>query len=140
MLWIKSFHLIALVAWFAGLFYLPRLFFYHCDANDRVSIERFKIMERRLYYAITWPAAVFTTLFGTALLLLNWSYYLASGWMHAKLGLVMLLWCYHLTCGHYVARFSQNNQVKNAVFFRFFNEIPTILLITIVILVVVKPF
>ena len=140
MLWVKAFHIMALVAWFAGLFYLPRLFVYHADAQDSISIERFKIMERRLYLGITWPAAILTTILGIWLLSYNLSYYMKAGWMHAKLGLVLLLWIYHLLCGYYVRLFAKNIMTKNALFFRIFNEVPTLFLVAIVLLVVVKPF
>lgn len=140
MLVVKSFHIIALVAWFAGLFYLPRLFVYHADTTDFISLERFKVMERRLYYAITWPAALATTILGLWLISYSPTYYLKSGWMHAKLFLVLLLWIYHLFCGHYLKLFSIDNNSKSGRFFRFFNEMPTLLLVSIVILVVVKPF
>jgi putative membrane protein len=139
MLIIKAVHIIAMVAWFAGLFYLPRLFVYHADAVDRISIERFKIMERRLYYAITWPAAIFTTVLGTALLTYNLDYYLKAGWMHTKLAFVILLWGYHLACGHYVALFAGERNTRTTRFYRFFNEVPTVLLIVIVFAVVLKP-
>ena len=140
MLWIKSFHIIAMVAWFAGLFYLPRLFVYHADTQDELSINRFKVMERRLYYAITWPAGVTTSVLGIILITYNRSYYLQSGWMHAKLFFVVILWIYHLSCGHHLKQFNQNSNSKSAHFFRVFNELPTLLLIAIVILVVTKPF
>ena len=140
MLTIKAFHIIAMVAWFAGLFYLPRLFVYHADASDKISIERFKIMERRLYYGITWPAALLTTVLGLMLLLYNPQYYLKSGWMHAKLSLVLLLWGYHLTCGHFRKIFAQDRNNKTAKFYRVFNELPTVLLVGIVLLVVARPF
>jgi len=135
---LKALHIIAMVAWFAGLFYLPRLFVYHADATDKISIDRFKIMERRLYYAITWPAAVLTTVFGVWLITYNLHYYLSADWMHAKLGLVVLLWTYHLICGHFVRRFSQDNNTRGQRFYRVFNEVPTLLLIGIVLLVVLK--
>ncbi|KTD62730.1 protoporphyrinogen oxidase HemJ [Legionella shakespearei] len=140
MLLIKAFHIIALVAWFAGIFYLPRLFVYHADANDPISIARFKIMERRLYYGITWPASLLTTLLGILLLSFNLPYYMKAGWMHAKLSLVILLWIYHFACGHYLKLFAADKNLKKPRFFRIFNEIPTLLLIGIVLLVVVKPF
>jgi putative membrane protein len=140
MLIVKAFHIISLVAWFAGLFYLPRLFVYHADAQDTISNARFKVMERRLYFGITWPAALITTTLGLWLLSYNYPYYLKAGWMHAKLGFVLLLWGYHLTCGHYVRLFAKELPNRQALFFRIFNEIPTLLLIAIVILVVVKPF
>ncbi|MCE0723701.1 MULTISPECIES: protoporphyrinogen oxidase HemJ [Legionella] len=139
MLYIKAFHIIAMVAWFAGLFYLPRLFVYHADTQDEKSLNRFKIMEKRLYYGITWPAAIVTTLLGLWLLSYNPSYYLKAGWMHAKLSLVVILWIYHLLCGHYLKAFAQNKNQKSPRFFRIYNELPTLLLIGIVILVVVKP-
>ena len=140
MLWIKAFHIIAMVAWFAGLFYLPRLFVYHCESSDLPSIVRFKVMERRLYYGITWPAAILTTIFGVGLLSTNWSYYMQTSWLHTKLMLVVLLWWFHLGCGHYLKQFKHDRNTKTTIFYRVFNEIPTLLLITIVILVVVKPF
>ncbi|CEG57005.1 CopD family protein [Legionella fallonii] len=140
MLFVKSFHIIALVAWFAGLFYLPRLFVYHADAKDHISLERFKVMERRLYYGITWPAAVVTTLLGAWLICYNPSYYLKAAWMHAKLSLVFFVCIYHLLCGHYLKSFAIDKNVKSALFFRVFNEVTIFLLIGIVILVVAKPF
>ena len=138
MLFVKAFHIIAMVAWFAGLFYLPRLFVYHAAARDTISLERFKIMEKRLYYGITWPAAVLTTAMGLWLISYNLSYYLNAGWMHAKLSLVIWLWGYHLLCGHYLKAFARRENRKSSRFFRIFNEIPTLLLISIVLLVVVK--
>ncbi len=140
MLVVKAFHIIAVVAWFAGLFYLPRLFVYHADAQDEISIKRFKTMESRLYYGITWPAAILTTGLGLWLLTYNSTYYMKAGWMHAKLGLIVLLWIYHLGCGHFLKAFALNNNTKSARFYRVYNEIPTLFLISIVLLVVVKPF
>ena len=140
MLMIKSFHIVAVVAWFAGLFYLPRLFVYHAMSTDKISLDRFKIMERKLYYWITWPSAVVTTILGIWLICYNPSYYLKSGWMHAKLGLVLILWVYHLFCGHYLKAFANDANQKTSLFFRIFNEVTIVLLIGIVLLVVVKPF
>ena len=140
MLMVKAVHIIAMVAWFAGLFYLPRLFVYHADAYDGLSITRFKIMERRLYYAITWPAGIATTILGLILISYNPHYYLKSGWMHLKLLLVMLVWLYHLACGSFLKKFAHDKNVHSAYFYRVVNEIPTLLLIVIVILAVVKPF
>lgn len=140
MLFIKAFHVISMVAWFAGLFYLPRLFVYHAEARDSISLERFKGMERRLYYGITWPAAILTTLCGALLIWRFPNVYFRAGWMHAKLLLVILLWSYHLCCGHYLKSFSKDLNHKTPFFYRIFNEIPTLLLIFIVILVEVKPF
>lgn len=139
-LMVKSLHIIFMVAWFSGLFYLPRLFVYHAQAKDKIGIERFKIMERRLYYAITWPAAVMTSIFGTWLVAYNYHYYLHAPWMHVKLLFVVLLWGYHLASGHYLKLFSQDNNHRTSKFFRIYNEIPTILLVVIVMMVVVRPF
>lgn len=140
MLWVKAFHIIALVAWFAGLFYLPRLYVYHSESKDSISQERFKVMERRLYYGITWPAALLATALGFWLISFNMQYYLKAGWMHAKLSLVLLLWGYHLTCGHYLKLFAEDKNLKTSRFYRIFNELPVFLLTGIVIFVVVKPF
>jgi len=139
MLVLKSFHIIAMVAWFSGLFYLPRLFVYHADSIDRLSIDRFKIMERRLYYGITWPAALITSILGLILISYNPQYYLKAGWMHAKLGLVVLLWVYHLVCGHYLRQFADDKNIKKALFYRLFNEVPLLMLVGIVMLVVLRP-
>ena len=140
MLIVKAFHIIAMVAWFSGLFSLPRLFVYHADAKDTTSLARFKVMERRLYYGIAWPAAIFTTVLGVILILFSPQYYLKAGWMHAKLSLVITVWAYHLYCGHFRRLFAKDENRKSSAFFRFYNEIPTILLILIVLLAVVKPF
>ena len=139
MLWIKTLHIIFVVTWFSGLFYLPRLFVYHAMSSDQLSIDRFKIMERKLYYGITWPSAALATGFGIWLLNFNWHIYLAQGWMQAKLALVILLWAYHFSCGYYLKKFSTDNIPHTHVFFRWFNEIPVLLLAAIVILVVVQP-
>lgn len=139
MLIIKALHLIAMVAWFAGLFYLPRLFVYHADAKDNISLERFNVMERRLFYAIMYPAAVLTTVFGGLLITYNPHYYLQVGWMQAKLALVGVLWAYHFICGYFVRQFVGNKNVRSSRFYRVFNEVPTLLLIGIVFLVVMKP-
>ncbi|MCH9762960.1 MAG: protoporphyrinogen oxidase HemJ [Gammaproteobacteria bacterium] len=139
MLWVKAFHVIAMVAWFAGLFYLPRLFVYHADAQDEISLGRFKCMERRLYYGIMWPAALSTTALGMVLYTAMVSYYQAATWMHIKLSLVGVLWGYHLLCGHFVRRFKQEKNMRTSVFYRMFNELPTVLLTAIVVLVIVKP-
>ena len=140
MLWLKALHIITMVAWFAALFYLPRLYVYHADAVDEISLERFKIMERRLYFGIMWPAAILTTFFGGVMLFFGWAYYMKAGWMHAKLFLVVLLWLYQLFCGHLRRQFTQKATHHTALFYRVVNEIPTLFLAGIVILVVVKPF
>ena len=128
-----------MVAWFAGLFYLPRLFLYHSLSTDRISIERFKIMEHKLFYFIMTPTALLTTGLGILLLIGNWSWYRTQGWMHAKLTLVIILWAYHGYCGYLLQRFKQETNRLPAKFYRWFNEVPTLLLIGIVLLVVVKP-
>ncbi|MEE9452401.1 MAG: protoporphyrinogen oxidase HemJ [Gammaproteobacteria bacterium] len=128
-----------MVTWFAGLFYLPRLFVYHAQANDDISLTRFKVMEARLYYAIMTPAGILTTIFGLWLLGLTASITMKAGWMHAKLTLVILLWAYHLYCGVLVKKFKQGSNHHSHKFYRWFNEFPTLILVTVVILVVVKP-
>jgi len=139
MLIYKALHIIAMVAWFAGLFYLPRLFVYHSDAKDTISQERFKIMERRLFYGIMNPAAVATVIFGLVLIYYNLSYYMLVSWMHYKFLLVILLLVYHASCGYFVRQFKLNKNSKSSKFYRIYNELPTLLLIGIVMLVVVKP-
>lgn len=139
MLWAKAFHVIFMVCWFAGLFYLPRLFVYHADASDEISNARFKIMERKLYYAITLPSAILTTIFGLWLLIPNWSVYQTLNWMLAKLALVIVLWIYTLVCGHLVKVFKRDGNTHSHKWYRWFNEVPSVLLIVIVILVIIQP-
>lgn len=140
MLWLKSFHLIFIVTWFSGLFYLPRLYIYHTMSTDTISIERFKVMEHKLLFWITNPSGVLATFFGICLLSKNWAFYLHQPWMQIKLGLVVLLWIYHLTCIHYYGSFKNDKNQRSHKFFRWFNEFPSLLLIAIIILAVVKPF
>ena len=139
MLWIEAFHVIFVICWFAGIFYLPRLFVYHTMADDRISQERFSTMERKLYYGIMTPCAILTIVFGIWLVALNPSYYLYANWFYAKLILVLLLIAYHLYCGHCYKRFKQDKNSHSHTFYRILNEIPTLLLVAIVILVIVKP-
>lgn len=139
MLIVKAFHIITMVTWFAGLFYLPRLFVYHSQAKDKTSIDRFQTMEFRLFYAIMCPAGAMTTGLGLWLLGNDPSYYMHAGWMQAKLALVGLLWIYHGYCGYCVKQFAVRHSRHSTKFYRVFNEVPTFLLIIIVILVVVKP-
>ena len=139
MLWVKAFHIIAVITWFAGLFYLPRLFVYHAMAEDSPSRERFKTMERKLYRGIMTPSMIATLVFGIWLLYLNPAW-LKMGWMHAKLTLVVLLIGYHHVCLAYMKKFAADANTKSHVFYRWFNEVPVIFLIAIIILVVVKPF
>ena len=140
MLWIKAFHIVAIVCWFAGIFYLPRLFVYHAMSEDQASIERFKIMERKLFNGIMTPSAVIAIILGGWLIGYNAQYYMSSGWMHAKLFLVVLLILHHIACWIFLKQFKEDRNTRSHVFYRWFNEIPVALLIIIVILVVVKPF
>jgi protoporphyrinogen IX oxidase len=141
MLWLKALHLIFMVTWFAGLFYLPRLFVYHAMSTDPISIDRFKIMERKLYYGITTPGAILTILFGTLTLAqVGWGAYAASHWLPVKLGLVLLLVLYHLYCGKLLLDFKHDRNTRGHVWYRWFNEIPVVILIAIIVLAVVRPF
>ena len=142
MLWIKAFHIILMFTWFAGLFYLPRLFVYHAmsdAATDKAGIERFKIMERKLYYGIMAPGAALTITFGLWLWL-GWLQGALGSWFHAKLALVALLVAYHLWCGKLLADFRNDRNTRSHVWLRWFNEIPVLFLLAIVILVIVRPF
>ncbi len=140
MLWIKAFHIIAMVTWFAGLFYLPRLFVYHALAEaeaDEASAQRFKVMERKLYRGIMAPGALSTIALGLWL----WrGYGFSGGWLHAKVFLVMILVGYHLWCGLLLRRFRDGQNRHSHIFYRWFNEFPVLILIAVVVLVVVKPF
>lgn len=135
-LWLKALHIIFMVTWFAGLFYLPRLFVYHAMAQDEVSRERFKVMERKLFYGIMTPGAVLTLVFGVWL----WrGFGFTGGWLHAKLALVAVLVAYHLYCAKLVADFKHDRNQRGHVYYRWFNEFPVLILFAVVILVVVKP-
>jgi protoporphyrinogen IX oxidase len=141
MLWLKALHLIFMVTWFAGLFYLPRLFVYHAMSDDPISLERFKVMERKLYFGIMTPGMVLTFLFGIWLLVsYDWAIYGQSGWLHTKLGLLALLAVYHLVCGKWLLDFKHDRNTHSHVYFRWMNEVPVLFLFAIVILAVVKPF
>jgi putative membrane protein len=137
MLWIKSLHIIFMVAWFAGLFYLPRLFVYHAMSDDFPGSERFKVMERKLYYGIMGPSAVLTVVFGLWLWL---GFGITGAWLHAKLALVVLLIGYHMYCGRLLADFKTDRNRHSHIYYRWFNEFPVLILMGVVILVVVKPF
>ena len=140
MLWIKSFHVIFMVTWFAGLFYLPRLFVYHAMSDDQISNERFKIMERKLFFGIMTPGGIITIILGFVMLQgYAWEAFAGTLWMQAKLALVAVLVVYHIYCGKLVKDFKFDRNTKSHVFYRWFNEFPVILLIVIVILVFVRP-
>jgi putative membrane protein len=138
MSWVKALHIVFLVTWFAGLFYLPRLFVYHAMSSDRPSLDRFKIMERKLFWGIMTPGAVLTIASGLWLWL-GW-FRGASGWLHAKLALVALLVGYHLWCWRLMKDFAAERNTKSHGWFRWFNEAPTVVLFAVVLLVVLKPF
>jgi len=140
-MWLKAFHLIFMVTWFAGLFYLPRLFVYHCMTADVVSIERFKIMERKLYFGIMTPGMVLTFVFGIWMLGdYAWELYRTSMWLHLKLTLLVLLLAYHVMCGKWLLEFQADRNIHSHVFYRWINEIPVIFLFAIILLAVIKPF
>lgn len=140
-LWIKAFHLIAMVTWFAGLFYLPRLFVYHCQVKDADNNARFKIMERKLYWAITTPGAIVTIALGLAAIHgygIEW--FKQQGWLHLKLVFVLLLIGFHLWCGRLLRDFAADRNQRSERFYRAINEIPVIPLIAIILLAVLRPF
>ncbi len=138
MLWLKALHVIAVVTWFAGLFYLPRLYVYHADAHDPISTLRFGIMERRLFLIMTIGAAL-SVLFGACMLIASPGY-LQMSWLKLKLLFVALLIAYHGVCYKLMRDFAAQRNTRSAKWLRGFNEVPSLLLIAIVILAVVKPF
>ncbi|MCK4841413.1 MAG: protoporphyrinogen oxidase HemJ [Methylococcales bacterium] len=141
MLWLKALHLIFMVTWFAGLFYLPRLFVYHAMSDDKISHERFKIMERKLFFGIMTPGMILTFVFGIWMLTsYAWELYSATGWLHSKLALLALLIVYHIFCGKCLLDFKHDRNQHSHVYYRWMNEIPVLFLVGIVILAVVKPF
>lgn len=140
MLWVKAFHIISIITWFAALFYLPRLFVYHAMSDDKISIERFKVMEHKLYYGIMMPSFILATLLGSWMVVDNWEFYVTQYWLHVKLVLVVLLIIYHFYCGHLLAVFKADKNTQSHIFYRWFNEFPVLLLVVIVIFIVVKPF
>ena len=139
--WSKSFHVIAMVTWFAALFYLPRLFVYHAMADDEISNERFKVMERKLYKGIMNPSMYVCVGLGLWMLYdYAWTTYSHMGWLHAKLTLVVPLIVYHFYCGKLLRSFRDDKNTRSHVFYRVFNELPVLVLIAVVCLVIVKPF
>jgi putative membrane protein len=136
MLWIKALHIIFVVTWFAGLFYLPRLFVYHALTQDAAGRERFKVMERKLYWGIMTPGGVLTLVFGGWL----WSYGFSGAWLTAKLVVVAFTLAYHLYCGKLLLDFARDRNARSHVWYRWFNEVPVVFLAAAVVLAVVKPF
>lgn len=136
MLWVKALHIVFVTSWFAGLFYLPRLFVNHAMVTDVATIERLSLMEYKLFRFML-PLAVLALIFGLWLWL---GYGIAGGWLHAKLLLVFGLIIYHIYCGKIMRDFKSGQNKRSHVWFRWFNEVPVILLLVITILVVVKPF
>jgi putative membrane protein len=138
MLWVKSLHIVFMVSWYAGLFYLPRLFVYHALTTDAPGNERFKVMERKLYYGIMAPSAVLTIVSGTWLWL---GYGITGGWLYAKLALVAILVAHHLWLGKLMRDFAQDRNAHGDVFYRWINEVPALpILIAVALLVVFRPF
>ncbi len=141
MLWVKAFHVIFMVTWFAGLFYLPRLFVYHAMSEDQISIDRFKIMERKLFYGIMTPGGLITLVLGLWML---FDYallaYDSMVWLDIKLWLAAILIAYHIYCWKLLQDFKHDRNRHSHVWYRWFNEFPVLLLIAIVILIIVKPF
>ncbi|AMN46144.1 membrane protein [Steroidobacter denitrificans] len=137
-LWLKAFHIIFMVTWFAGLFYLPRLFVYHVVATDPAGIERFQVMERRLFVMMT-LGGILTAAFGIGLLIATPGL-MQFGWLHIKLSLVALLIGYHIGCYRLILGLRTGRNVHSQRWYRWFNEVPSLLLIAIVLLAVLKPF
>ena len=138
-LWFKAWHVISLVCWFAAIFYLPRLFVYHAMSADKISQDRFALMERKLYRGIMTPAMIATWIFGLCMLLPNWDSYKTQVWLHIKLACVIALTVYHIACGRFRLKLIDNPNYKTHVFWRWFNEVPVLILVAVVILVIVKP-
>jgi protoporphyrinogen IX oxidase len=139
-LWLKAFHIIAVVTWFAAIFYLPRLFVYHTAAEDEIGRERFKVMEGKLYRIIMRPSMIATLVFGISLLAIGWSAFAPTVWLWLKLLGVVALLGYHHYCGRIIRALAVDQNPHSERFYRMFNEVPALLLIVIVVLVVVKPF
>ncbi|AUB79010.1 protoporphyrinogen oxidase HemJ [Spiribacter aquaticus] len=138
-LWIKSFHIIAVVTWFAALFYLPRLFVYHAMTEDEPGRERFRVMERKLYRGIMNPSAVVAVGLGVALIVVQ-PFWLEQGWLHVKILLVVGLIGYHLYCGRLLRAFAEDRNTRSHRWYRVFNELPVLVLIAVVLLVELKPW
>jgi putative membrane protein len=139
-LWLKAFHVFFMIAWMAGIFYLPRLFVYHAETDEQVVKDQFKVMERRLWLFIT-PFALLTLILGVVLIYVYGIQWLAaSGWLHAKLVIVALFYIYHMYLWHLVKVFARDANTHSPLFFRFLNEAPVLALLAIVVLAILKPF
>lgn len=139
MLWFKALHIISVICWFAGIFYLPRLFVYHAMSDHPATQQQLAVMEQKLYRFVS-PFALLSIVFGLAMISYNPSYYLQAGWLWLKLAFVAFLLAYHLYCGRLVRRFAKQQNQRSHVFYRWFNEAPVIALFAIVTLAVLKPF
>jgi len=141
MLWYKALHLIFMVTWFSGLFYLPRLFVYHAMSDDEISIDRFKVMEKKLFYGIATPGGLLTIIFGFCLLVSNgMTSYSGQLWLSLKMILVAILVLYHIYCFSLLQDFKYNRNKHTHIWYRWFNEVPVLILVGIVLLAVIKPF
>ena len=139
-LWLKAIHIIFVVTWFAGLFYMPRLFVYHSTATDDISRERFKLMQHKLYRVIMNPSMIGSLVFGIWLFAESWQAYSTQGWIWVKIVLVVALIGYHHYCLRIINAFADDRVLHSEKFFRIFNELPALVLVVAVIMVVVKPF
>ena len=139
-LWLKAFHIISVITWFAGIFYLPRLFVYHSACEDEISSERFKVMERKLYRLIMTPSMVITLTLGFGMLAMAWQGLSVKSWIWIKIALVGLLVAYHLHCGWIIRGFATHTQNRSERFFRIYNELPVLILVPVILLVVLQPF
>jgi len=138
-LWLKAFHIFFMVAWFAGIFYLPRLFVYHSENNHDKTADTLKVMERRLLFFVT-PFAIFTLIFGTLLISqYGAAWFKQAHWLHAKLLLVTILYCYHCYCFKLLSDFKHDRNTKSSKFYRIFNELPVLILLAIILLAILKP-
>ena len=141
MIWYKALHLIFMVTWFSGLFYLPRLFVYHAMSDDKISIDRFKVMEKKLFYGIATPGGLLTIIFGFCLLVSNgMTSYSGQLWLSLKMILIAVLVLYHIYCFSLLQDFKYDRNKHTHIWYRWFNEVPVLILVGIVLLTVIKPF
>jgi len=138
-LWLKAFHVVFMVTWFAGLFYLPRLFIYHSMNENKSGFALFEVMEKRLFGIMT-LGALLTVIFGSALVVMNWSYLITSTWFFVKFIFILMLFAYHYWCFRIMIQFREGLNQRSHTWYRWFNEMPAIALIAIIVMVIVKPF